>query len=239
MKQVKILNESDYSKFSTINGNRSVSEKKIQTIVNDIENGFNMLPYCPIIVDDKFNIIDGQHRFLVCQKINSPVYYVVCEDLTLLQIAQLNSRAQKWSINDFLNCYIKLGIEDYSTLNEVAKKHKISIATCGSLLMHFEVKSSIKEDFESGNFKVKHLAETEYVLQKTNYLFSDYVFSKDRYLIGAVKKLIEVNKCDFEKLKSKIAQAPMMMDRQSNVKSYIYNIERVYNFKNQNRETII
>jgi hypothetical protein len=31
----------------------------------------------------------------------------------------------------------------------------------------------------------------------------------------------------------------MGMDKQGDVKNYIYNIERVYNFKNKERQTII
>lgn len=240
---MKIENTKNYELFETIIGNRVLNQKKIQTICIDIHDGLNMLPYYPIIVSRGKNglmsIIDGQHRFEVSKKTDQPVYYVACESLSLRQIAQLNSRGQKWTINDFLNCYSKLGIEDYVILKDVSREHKIPVSTIGSFLMDNRPKSNFKEQFESGNFKVNHLQETQDLLNLTNSLFHQYRFSKDRYLFGAVQKIKEKGLCDFEKLKTKIASAPMIMDKQENIKSYIYNIEKVYNFKNSNRETII
>jgi len=233
----------DYEAFRTINGNRVLNQKKIQTICKDIREGLDMLPYYPVIVSvhesGAFSIIDGQHRFEVSKALNEPVYYMVCDTLSLKQIAQLNSRGQKWSINDFLNCYSKLGIADYVTLKNMAREYKIPVSTIGSFLMDNKPKSDFKEQFESGNFKIKYLEETKLLLNRTDLLFGQYRFSKDRYLFGAVQKIQEKGLCDFDKLKAKIESAPMIMDKQGNVKSYCYIIERVYNHKNTNRETII
>jgi len=239
---MEILQTSNYSLFKPINGNRRVNLSKVAKISEDVTAGFNMLPYCPVIVSKSkkgFNVIDGQHRLEVARNTNNPVYYVVCDDLSLRQIAQLNSRGQKWTVNDFLNCYCNLGAEHYITLKEVATEFRFPISTCASLLMFDNIKSKAKEEFENGLFEVHYLDETKKALEITNELFSMYRFSKDRYLVGAVRKIIQAGKCDFEVLKTKINAAPNVMDRQGDVKNYIYNIERVYNHKNQNRQVII
>lgn len=240
---MKIECTKNYEVFETIVGNRVLNQKKIETICKDISEGLNMLPFYPIIVSENktgiFSIIDGQHRFEISKKMNGNVYYVICNKLSLKQIAQLNSRGQKWSINDFLNCYSKLGIEDYVELKSISLLHKIPVSTAGSFLMDNKPKSDFKEQFESGNFKINHLQSTEKLFTLTEELFGQYKFSKDRYLFGAVQKIQEKGICDFEKLKLKIQQAPMIMDKQSDIKNYAYNIERVYNFKNSIREAII
>ena len=241
---MQIEKTKDYELFETILGNRVLNQKKIQTICRDIEDGLNMLPYHPIIVSKNksnglFSVIDGQHRFEVSKKLDQEVCYVVCDSLSLKQIAQLNSRGQKWTINDFLNCYSKLGIEDYVVLRDLSREHRIQISTIGSFLMDNKPKCNFKEEFESGNFKINYLKETKELVDLTDNLFSQYRFSKDRYLLGAVQRIKENGLCDFVKLKSKIEQAPMMMDKQGDVKNYVYNIERVYNFKNQKREPLI
>ncbi|MFP9114325.1 hypothetical protein ACLI1A_10295 [Flavobacterium sp. RHBU_3] len=46
-----IQQSTDYSQFTVIIGNRPLNEKKIRKLVSDIENGFNMLPYVPSIVN--------------------------------------------------------------------------------------------------------------------------------------------------------------------------------------------
>lgn len=239
---IQILQTLEYSLFSNIIGNRNVNLSKVEKLVSDVNSGFNMLPYCPIIVSEKdgfLNIIDGQHRFEVSKKSLNPVYYVVCNTLSLQKIAMLNSRGQKWSMNDFLNCYLKLDIDDYKILKETLTVHKGQIATIASLLMLNDVKKNIKEHFESGEFKVNFLKETEKILLLTEKLFGQYNFSRDRYLIGAMQKIDSSGKCDYDILIDKIKQNPMGIDKQNDIKNYIYNIERVYNFKNRERQTII
>lgn len=232
----------NYDLFENIIGNRNLSISKIEKICSDVINGFNMLPYCPIVVsqDDKgvLNIIDGQHRYQVSKKTNNPVYYVICDTLSLKQIAQLNSRGEKWKPTDFLNCYIKLGIPDYMRIKEIMEKHKIAIKVAVDLLMYNNPKVQSTDTFQSGNFICQYYSETDALLTLVDKLFGQYTFSKDRSLIGAVQELQKKGLCDFEKLRAKISEAPMGMDRQSSVKQYIYNIERVYNHKNQNRQVI-
>jgi hypothetical protein len=239
---MKILQTKDYSLFSTINGNRNINRKKVEQLTDDVKSGFNMLPYCPIIVkeiDGLLRIIDGQHRFETSVACEEPVYYLIKNDFTLQQIARLNSRGQKWTINDFLNCYSRLGIQDYVVLGEISREFKISISTISGLLMKNNVKVKCKEEFESGEFKANHIESTKDLLRLTDELFGQYRFSKDRYLIGAVQAILNAGKCDFEVLKDKIKQNPNGMDKQGDLKNYIYNIERVYNYKNRDRQTII
>lgn len=239
---MEILQSSDYGMFTTITGNRNINLKKVEKLAEDVKSGFNLLPYCPIIVkevDDKLAIIDGQHRFETCIATNEPVHYLIKNDITLQQIAKLNSRGQKWTISDFLNCYCKLGVEDYITLAELCREFKVSVSTVLGLLMKNSVKIRCKDEFESGEFKVNHLESTKKYLKLTEELFGDYRFSKDRNLIGAVREIDLAGLCDWEVLKDKIKQNRNGMDKQGDVKNYIFNIERVYNFKNSKRQTII
>lgn len=238
---MEIKQTSDYGLFQNIVGNRVLSSTKIEKIINDVDEGFNMLPFCPIIVSEKeglYYIIDGQHRYEISKQTQNPVYFVVCNTLTLKQIAQLNSRGEKWKPNDFLNCYIKLGIKDYERISEIMNKHKIAIKLSIDLLMYNNPKVKSTDTFQSGGFECKYFDETDSLLTLTDQLFGHYRFSKDRNLIGAVQELLKQNLCDFDKLKNKIAEAPMIMDRQASVKLYMSNIERLYNHKNSIRQVI-
>lgn len=239
---MEIKESKDYSKFKTILGNRNINKQKVINISNDVVSGFNMLPYCPIVVSEKdefLYIIDGQHRFEVSVSCDLPVYYVIYNDISLQQIASLNSKSQKWSMNDFLNCYIQIGIKDYKILKEISAKYKVQLGTVASLLMTFDVRKRIKDEFESGNFTINFQEETIKILELTDSLFGRYAFSRDRYLFGAVQAIDKAGKCDYEVLKDKINQNPVGMDKHADIKNYIYNIERVYNFKNRERQTIV
>lgn len=238
---MEIQQTTSYSKFNTITGNRAVNLSKIEKIAADIEAGFNMLPYCPIIVSEqngKYNIIDGQHRYQVSVTTKQPVYYVVCNTLTLKQIAILNSRGDKWKATDFLNCYINLGIEDYKVLKQFMQKNRLNIKLAIDLLMFYKHHENSTDIFQSGEFKLNYLNEASELIKVVDDIFEIYAFSHDRYLIGAVQQLQKIGKCDFEVLKKKVKMAPNMLEKHGDVKSYIYNIEKIYNFKNSIREVI-
>jgi hypothetical protein len=241
---MEILKSNNYDQFSEITGNRNLSEKKIEKIIDDVTNGLNLLPYCPIIVyknsDNELKIVDGQHRFEVSKRTENPVFYVVCSELSLQQIASMNSKQDKWTQSDFLRCYVKIGIEDYIILDEILKKYHIGISAGAELLMAGKIgaRGNIIDNFREGTFKVKFQKETEELLELSHSLFDRYNFFKDRYLISAVQELMKKGLCDFDVLREKISSAPMQMDKQATTKDYIFNIERVYNFKNHNRVQI-
>ena len=95
---MKIQKTNDYSMFETLLGNRTINMKKVEQISNDVQNGFNMLEYFPILVKDnsgKFGIIDGQHRFEVSKLNNLPVYYLIANDISLKQIALYDFSRQR------------------------------------------------------------------------------------------------------------------------------------------------
>ncbi len=235
---MEILQTTDYAKFESITGNRRISTSKVEKICEDIKNGFNMLQYTPIIVSEgnnKLLIVDGQHRFEVSKIMEQPVYYVICRDITLQQIAILNSRSSKWTLNDFLNCYINLGINDYVQLNEFMKKHKTNIRVSIDLLMSNTVKTSSADAFQNGLFKCNYLEEATALVELTDSLFNLFVFSKDRYLIGAVQAIQKKAVVDWKRLENKIKAKPNLMSRQVDIKNYILNIERIYNDGIHNR----
>jgi len=241
--KTQIQETKDYHKFASILGNRNLNMNKIDKICTDVAGGFNMLPYYPVIVyqeKELYKIIDGQHRFEVSKRTENPVYFIVCQNISLKQIAILNSRGEKWKASDFLNCYIKLGIEDYKDVKTLMNQYQVNIKLAVDLLYAFKHHGGAptSELFQDGNFRTNHLKETVELLELVKSIFSRYKFCFDRYLVGAVLKLQQVGKCDFEELKQKINQSPMMMDKQSDLKGYLNNIERVYNFKNSIRKTI-
>ncbi|MFD2566093.1 ParB/Srx family N-terminal domain-containing protein [Pseudotenacibaculum haliotis] len=239
---IQIESTTDYSKFATITGNRNLNEKKIQRIIDDIDNGLNLLPLCPIIVykeNDRLMIVDGQHRFEVSKRCDHPIHYVEGQNLSLQQIARLNSRQEKWTQKDFLRCYIRVGIQDYKILNKVLEEFRIPLTTTMSFLMgNSSSVRNVNDLFKAGEFKVNHLEETKELFKLNNSLFGRYVFSTDRNLLNALQRIVKKGLCDFDVLRTKISKNPMMMDKQTNYKNYILNIEKIYNHRNNSRVII-
>lgn len=243
MKAPIIKFRQDYDAFALMNGNLPLNRNKIEKIKADVQLGFNLLPFCPVIVFDKDEIlyvVDGQHRFIVSKELELPVYYVISDELSLFQVATMNSKQEKWKEKDFLNCYIELGVSDYGLLSELCNEYNVGIKIVAELLMHGDYlnRSGIMDLFREGDFKSYYEEETRELLDLVASIFSRYKFSSDRNLFQAVQLIKNKGLCDFEFLKEKIKQAPMLMDKQTTFKEYIYNIEKVYNHKATNRKVI-
>lgn len=232
----------DYDRFTHIIGNRKLNHKKVAKIINDIDEGLNLLQYYPILVfaeKGNYPVIDGQHRLEVSKRIGQPVYFIEANQLNLKQIASLNSRQEKWSQSDFLRCWINVGIEDYKTLAQFSKDNCLKLGVAIEFLMTGKItKGTASEKFKDGEFEIHFLNETIELLKASDNLFSRYTFFRDRNLLTAVQQLQNKGLCDFEVLKDKISKNPMMMDSQATPKNYIYNIERIYNYNNKIRQVI-
>jgi hypothetical protein len=242
-KSMEIQSSKNYSIFKKITGNRIVNEKKIERLMQDITSGLDLLKYCPIVVyrqNEKFMIVDGQHRFETSKRLELPVYFVICDELDLKQIARLNSRSDKWKNRDFLECYMSLGVKDYEILSDFIDEFGIIYSASIDLLMFGNVKGNKNsmDIFRDGEFVVNHLEAAKHATQLTRDTFERYRFRNDRYLIQAMQDIEKAGLCDFSVLKQKIAAAPNLMDSQGSAKEYIYNIERVYNHNNQKRVVI-
>jgi len=235
----------NYHSFELLTGNRPVNKQKISKLKNEAKNGLNLFPYCPIIVyqqpeTDVFKIIDGQHRFVASKEMQEPIYYVVCEKLTLAQIAKLNSSSTNWSSKNYLECYLKVGIEDYQDLKEIIERYRVAYAAAVDLLMVGNCKSKGNKlrNFKDGTFKSNHFIKTIELLDEVEEVFGRYEFWNHGYLIEAYRQLLEKGLFDKETLKGRIKQAPNIMEKRQSVKEYLFAIERVYNDKLQKRVTI-
>ncbi len=240
---MEILQSTDYEMFHTINGNRTISNKKVKKIVGDVEKGLNLFPYCPIIVcenDGRYNIIDGQHRFEASMSLNLPIHYVVAEDISIRDIARMNNNTDKWKFSDFMDCYIKLGMQDYVELKKFINKYKINHAPALALLGNGSAVSGkgAAEQFKDGEFKVNHMEKASEIMDLTIKLFGKYKFCRDRNLIEAVARLMEKNLWELDRMEEKIAKHPNMMDQCTSYKTYIMNIEQIYNMSAQHRKII-
>lgn len=127
-KEIKIEKTISYGKFKQLKGNRPINKGLLTAIRESINNDGNYLMYNPIIVNEKMEIIDGQHRLEAARLEASYIYYIVADGMKIRQAQVLNSKKRQWSSNDFLQSYLVEGKRDYETLNVLMNEYKFSIA---------------------------------------------------------------------------------------------------------------
>lgn len=241
---LQIFFTTDYARFKMIEGNRQLNEAKIKKIINAIEDGNDMLRYYPIQVIEKKNrleILDGQHRFYICRKLQVPVFYImVKEDKKMTEIARVNSAVEKWKNSDFINCYVQQGNKQYETLQNFMDTYGFNVGVSVKLLSKAAPDSSGesgKESFEHGLFEVKHLEAAE-ELAKLCHSFTGFQFIKDRGFIAAIHRVKAAKLVSIDELIAAHKKYPELLMKHSTAKEYIYNLEQLYNHRKQKRTVI-
>lgn len=237
----KINYTGDYSLFYFLRGNRDLNEAKVNKIIKSVQDGLNFFKYCPILVNESFYIIDGQHRFVVCKKLKLPIFYVVVPNFSLRQIAEINNNQSKWKTKDFMNCYIDANVnrEDYQALFDFTEYHKINISLGINLLMYGKVGTGgLSVAFRDGDFKVNHMETARNLIltaQEYEPFFADW---RHRSFLQAIEKLSASDKYDHTAVLNKFIKHSHKMERQGSCKEYLTHIEELYNYKNSIRQIL-
>lgn len=119
---MQIVKTTDYSSFKLILSNREVDANHVRKLVKSITRK-NLLFIRPLIVNDKMQLIDGQHRLAAAKEIKAEVYYLKVEGLTKADIAVLNTAQKNWTGSDFINFYAVEGNEHYKNLAALIDKY--------------------------------------------------------------------------------------------------------------------
>lgn len=150
MLQKSPIKTTNYSLFKFRNDNRDGGVKRahVHKIKTSIRQR-NLLEFMPIVVNDQFEIIDGQHRCVAAKELGLPIYYVIQPNFKIADIPLFNVQ-KNWGMADFMNYYIKNNYAEYLKLENFMKKEGITITTALRLLKGNT--DQTKDDFKNGKF---------------------------------------------------------------------------------------
>ena len=100
---ISVYQTREYDKFIIDSEyNREVDLKHVKKLEECFKNAGDFGKVYPIIVDDKFRIIDGQHRFTARKKLGLIIYYIQTLEITSERLGMINDVIAKWKPDDFL-----------------------------------------------------------------------------------------------------------------------------------------
>lgn len=232
MKQVHTTK--DYSLFKPIDGNRNKNLLHINRLKKSMSENYL---YTVIIVNDKYEIIDGQHRFEVIKELGLNLNYIVCDGYGLNEVHILNQNSKTWSSDDYLDGYCKLGYSDYIKYREFKQKYDIGHYECMWLLNGSQL-SNPTVVFYSGEFKVKRYKEAIEIIEKIMQIKPYYSEWKRRSFIFAILQLLKNEKFNFEEFLSKLKIQPTSLVNCTTTNQYVALIEDIYNFKRREKVSL-
>lgn len=104
----------NYDQFKRLKGNRE-PEKRRNLIKSINENGMLV----PIIVNNNFEIGDGQARYCAAKMVNQPILYRITSEITFEDIIEMNRTTHNWILPDYVHRYMVEGNIEYTKLAEL------------------------------------------------------------------------------------------------------------------------
>lgn len=227
-----VYSTSDYSKFTTLVGNRHINPLHIERLCSAIK-GKNLLHARPITVNEKLHIIDGQHRFIAARELGVEIYYIVVPGLTIEDIPVLNSQGRNWNAVDFAESYADLGFRAYQDYLAFKAKYNFGHSDC--VLMLAQASRGISKPWKQGLFKIADLAQAE---KDAEMILEFEPFFKESIrrtqVVNAFYKTIHHPNYDHERMLSKMEIIPQgMIQDMTTINDTLRLLEGIYNFRAQ------
>jgi hypothetical protein len=231
--------------FSSIDGNRVPNLIHVKRLTDSLRK-YGMK--CnPILVNEKLQVIDGQHRLLAAKEVQSEVYFIIIPGSNLTDVHTLNLNQKNWSRKDFMEGYANMGIIPYIKLRDFVKKNDdYGFNDCVSLCSNTSSVSASSNKtgtsggkgqytLEEGTWQGKNFTLAQEWANKIRMIKPYYVGYNRSAFVGTMIVLLQNPNFDFNEFMHKLRIQPTALVDCANREQYKTLIEDIYNFKRRDK----
>lgn len=153
----------DYDKFKLLTGNRPVDRYHLKKLKISIEKN-NHLNLHPIIVNNNFEVIDGQHRLQAAKDLQVDIFYIKSEDIQDDHLIDCNVNQKSFDVENYIDFFaVKEKKPEYITLKRMLKDSTLKPKALLTLILGV-VSTNILEFLKTGKFKFPQNQDPEIML---------------------------------------------------------------------------
>lgn len=227
----KVYKTSDLSIFKSLDGNRDVIQSHLKRLSASMSK--NRL-FSPIIVNEKYEVIDGQHRLMSAKINNTEIEYIIVNGYGLKEVQILNANSKNWSSDDYMNGYCDLNNINYIKYRDFKNKYGFGHSECQALLSGV-MSTSMQPIFNSGEFKIKDLKLAIDNAEKIKMISEFYDGYKRRSFVLSLMYLFKNKDFIFTQFIQKLKIQPTALVDCTSSSSYLLLLEEIYNYKSRNK----
>ena len=250
----EVKRTNDYSIFKCLYGNRDVNKQHVHRLQKSFEKVYLR---SPILVNEKYEIIDGQHRFEAAKQMELPINFIVCENYGLKEVQLLNANMKNWTKKDYLDSYSEQGYPEYLKFRDFMHQYPdFSLPVCQMLLSNTtrggdlgKKSKTLKSEtnkggdytsrtFINGDFKISDYNTAILLAEK---LLSIKPFYRGYNRGGFVKSMITIFKhkhYTHSRFLNKLSINPTGLKDCANVNQYKILIEDIYNYRSSHKVSL-
>lgn len=240
---MKVVHKSnDYTQFSFFYGNRKIKQFKVKQLAESIKK-YGLMN--PLLVNQKNQILDGQHRFESCKLLNVPIEYVVQSvDLNkqVEVVKDINSVQTNWGNVDIAEAFSiyshnKEDYQRYLDLKALGVSHS-TIVECTAYLSKGEekIRTSLYK-FKDGDLIISQTVFDRVkgqILMLKNSSINPKIWNRI-YFIRALLKLRQRDDFDVYKFIENFNKFPHEWKNAYTVDQNLISIRDVHNYRNRDK----
>ena len=224
-----IMVTENYDMFKKIGGNRKINKSNYAKIVKSMKEEQLIIP---IVVNEKYEIIDGQHRYTACKDLGKPIYFYMVRGYGLEQVKRANIASSNWKKENYLDMFVAEGNEVYKEFEEIKERYDLNISNLLKIFAIVQEKQNARVgyEFENGTFTLDGKME---VLRFLTALedFNFFKFYKSNNFLIAFTRLYFKSEYDHDKMKTKLITHRNSLEKRSTSDEYLVLLcNRIYSF---------
>lgn len=224
-----IMVTENYDMFKKIGGNRKINKANYAKIVKSMKEEQLIIP---IVVNERYEIIDGQHRYTACKDLGKPIYFYMVRGYGLEQVKRANIASSNWKKENYLDMFVAEGNEVYKEFEEIKERYDLNISNLLKIFAIVQEKQSARVgyEFENGNFTLDGKME---VLRFLTALedFNFFKFYKSNNFLIAFTRLYFKSEYEHDKMKTKLITHRNSLEKRSTSDEYLVLLcNRIYSF---------
>jgi hypothetical protein len=248
-----VFESSVYDMFSHIDGNRDVNKLHVKRLVESFGEKHLI---SPIICNENFQIIDGQHRFEAAKKLGLPVYFIINRGYGLKEVQMLNTHGHNWTKKTYLESYCEMGLPEYLKFKGFMQMFpEFGFSACEAMLtgqLGGDRKKNDKsiagktnksgvyliKDFNEGNLKIADFESAINAARKIKEIAPYYDGFSRISFVRAMLGIFRISEYSHERLIERLRANPGKMHHCNNVSQYKALIEEIYNYRSRKKVSL-
>jgi hypothetical protein len=172
----QVQSTKDYNIFNLLPGNRPVDRYHIKKLKSSIEKN-NHLNLHPIIVNQNFEVIDGQHRLEAAKQLGVDVFYIKSDVINDEHLIECNVNQKSFEVENYIDYFaVKDKKDEYIKLKKMMASSGLKPKALLTLILGV-VSSNLLEFLKTGKFKFPSKENPDIIMQ-FYYDFCAYIKDK-------------------------------------------------------------
>lgn len=225
----------DYDKFKILDTNRDIIPRHVRSISKSIGEYGNFTKNVPIIVNENYEIIDGQHRFEACKALGEEIFFTVVPGLTWEDAVAMNRIHRTWTPFDYAKSYAVQGNKPYIDFLRYYETYGFQAGTIISAMLgvSHDIGGHLSgpRQFRSGGLTNDLPGHAEKLLGMLSEV-QEILGHCTRPQLMAFLRVFQAKEYDHKQMLHKLRMYGSNMQKFAGIQDNARQIEEIYNFHN-------